>query len=184
MRSDETALSFFRRRLLPKVYFQKLERVDSVEYGQCLEVQVEPRDIAEAVLSLISHFLMSAPNGRVYHLSTGDNLYYSLQQSGLDLTGSSVMQASSDGRLLASCVYSCQQLAEFFKLIASSDKKASIGEAGSSSSSMGNRGGNSGSGSGDVSVDGRVGKNHKQASYEPTLVILESLSPVLIAEKV
>lgn len=166
IRADDNARAFFRRRLLPQVHFQQLERVDYIEYGESLEVQVDPKDISEAVLSLIFHFLISAENGRVYHFSTGDNLYYSLLQSGLDLSGSLAARADAEGRLQAGCVYSCQRLAEIFKFLSSEVPSSSGAKC-------------------KPTAPGTDGTGcTTPGSYEPTLVILEALSPVLIAEKV
>lgn len=180
VRADESALSFFRRKLLPKIHFQQLDRIDSIEYGQCYEIQINPLDISQGVLSLIFHFLISAEKGHVYHFSTADNLYYSLQQSGLDLSGSPAARANTEGRFLAGSVYSCQQITEFFKLISTTGSSSSNTSTDKDSSTTSSAGG----GSSSVRNTVKQHNSNSNYSYEPTLVILEALSPILISEKV
>ena len=73
---DESAIAYIRRLTLPKLYFPQIENnFDQIEFGSFVEVQVESKDISEAVLNLIFQFLSCCENGEIYHISTGWKIF-------------------------------------------------------------------------------------------------------------
>ena len=160
-RPDQTARNYLRQKLLPKIQFSQLDRPEHVDFGEVIEIQAEARDISESVLSLIFHFLIGAESGLVYHFSTADNLYHSLQQSKLDILDSPIAIADKEKRIKAKSVHSCKQLQDIFDYLRN-PIDAHTNAASTSTSSL----------------------EYNIPNYEPTLLILESLSPILYAEKV
>ena len=139
---DETARNNIQSILFSKIFIGNLDKMDSLSFGDCLEIQVEANDISEATLSLIYYYLLGRSDGHIVHASCGDNLHYSLSQSKLDITGTDLQRADTEARLKAGVILNASELCDLFD---------------------------------DLAV---------RQPYFPTLLLLETLSPILYAEKV
>lgn len=116
-KADETAKDLFRRLFLPVIFVTKVERIDKLEFGESLEIQADSKDIAETVLSLTFQFLNQCNVGTVLHVSTGNNLHFSLLQSKIKIEDTVLALANNEGRLLSCTISSAFELYSAFQTI-------------------------------------------------------------------